>query len=1105
MTLENFKSYAGIQEIGPFHKRFSSIVGPNGSGKSNVIDALLFVFGKRAKQLRLNKVSELIHKSSNFPNLEYARVSVYFQLINDNEESDDDFEVIPGSEFTITRIAYQNNQSKYTIDSKTSTYTEVGVLLRSHGIDLDNNRFLILQGEVEQIAMMKPKGATPHEEGLLEYLEDIIGSNEYVEKIEEISKSLDVINEQRVERVNRLKLAERERDNLSGSKTEAELFLNKENEIRKSKNILYQTFEKIAFDNIQDLTNRFDKLNEKYVYEQSKLKDQEQELNQKQKLYQQFNEEYVNVEKELSKATSDFAAFERRDVKLNEDIKHNSSLLRKTQASIVKDTKKETESLADAEKAASQLETLTSQLKELESKKLIEETKIDEIMSGLQEATKSHRERLEATQISLADSERGISGLITEKEALATKLSIIKSRVESVNSNITNTSTKITSLQDEMTRLTTLIADIKSKNVKSEKTNESNGSNAVIQALMKQCKPGGQLAAIAVHGRLGDLASIDPKYDVAISTACSSLDHIVVDTSNDAQACLEYLRANNIGRASFIPLDRMNEWISKIKPNYQPPNETERLFDLIQLNDNKYKGAFYMSLRDTLVAKDLNTAVRIAYVGDKAVHRVVTLTGQLIDTSGAMSGGGNNQRSGCMKLSNGTKSTVVSNKSVDKEISQQVIAKLEQLVLKAEEQLSVCRHEKENISNQLRELKASVKDAIIDLEKKEMVLHSITSQISDLTDTLTTLSKETKYSPSELNEMKSLENQIESIDNQMNQVSPNIQGLRQAVSNIQRQILDVGGPTLARAQATVDLINTQIDKLRSNIATIDVEISNHKKQAIKSSNNRIKLEQELNKVQNKLSALSQEQLDMENDAIKVNEAVEQATNELKIKEQTMLDMQKSYKVIQDQVYDNLRRERLDKFMNGFGIISLRLKEMYQMITLGGDAELELVDSLDPFSEGVVFSVRPPKKSWKNITNLSGGEKTLSSLALVFALHHYKPTPLYVMDEIDAALDFKNVSIVANYIKERTKNAQFIIISLRNNMFELADRLVGIYKTFDTTKSVTINPKMFESMTVDESGTSNNETNSTTVDLKSSRVTVKKSNRKVLGDSTNINI
>lgn len=146
-------------------------------------------------------------------------------------------------------------------------------------------------------------------------------------------------------------------------------------------------------------------------------------------------------------------------------------------------------------------------------------------------------------------------------------------------------------------------------------------------------------------------------------------------------------------------------------------------------------------------------------------------------------------------------------------------------------------------------------------------------------------------------------------------------------------------------------------------------------------------------------------------------------------------------------------------------------------------------------------MRPPKKSWKNIANLSGGEKTLSSLSLVFALHHFKPTPLYVMDEIDAALgelcsmcallsharvarvsliedvlayeslwndcshcllfsaDFKNVSIVGHYIKERTKNAQFVIISLRNNMFELADRLVGIYKVRESSFKCTCNGEL----------------------------------------------
>ncbi|KAG6719728.1 hypothetical protein I3842_03G021500 [Carya illinoinensis] len=150
-------------------------------------------------------------------------------------------------------------------------------------------------------------------------------------------------------------------------------------------------------------------------------------------------------------------------------------------------------------------------------------------------------------------------------------------------------------------------------------------------------------------------------------------------------------------------------------------------------------------------------------------------------------------------------------------------------------------------------------------------------------------------------------------------------------------------------------------------------------------------------------------------------------------------------------YDEWRKKRLDEFMAGFNAISLKLKEMYQMITLGGDAELELVDSLDPFSEGVVFSVRPPKKSWKNIANLSGAEKTLSSLALVFALYHYKPTPLYVMDEIDAALVPSMCRLQKCFYcwalcEGQDKGCSVYNLSLRNNMFELADRLVGIYKT-----------------------------------------------------------
>lgn len=114
---------------------------------------------------------------------------------------------------------------------------------------------------------------------------------------------------------------------------------------------------------------------------------------------------------------------------------------------------------------------------------------------------------------------------------------------------------------------------------------------------------------------------------------------------------------------------------------------------------------------------------------------------------------------------------------------------------------------------------------------------------------------------------------------------------------------------------------------------------------------------------------------------------------------------------------SLKQKRHKQFKQGFDLISGHVKQIYRLITNGGDADLETIDQLDPFSEGVLFQVRPKNKTWKHMSKLSGGEKTLSSLSLIFALHIFKPSPLYCMDEIDAALDYKNVAIVGKYIKE----------------------------------------------------------------------------------------
>ncbi len=166
------------------------------------------------------------------------------------------------------------------------------------------------------------------------------------------------------------------------------------------------------------------------------------------------------------------------------------------------------------------------------------------------------------------------------------------------------------------------------------------------------------------HGRLGNLGTIDQKYDVAISTACPALENLVVDSVEVGQQCIDYLRKNSLGRANIILLDRLAK--RDLAPIDTPEN-VPRLFDLIKTKNDVFRPAFYSVLQNTLVAKDLDQANLIAYGARR--WRVVTLDGQLIDVSGTMSGGGTRVAKGGMssKLVADTTKEHVSKLEVDRD------------------------------------------------------------------------------------------------------------------------------------------------------------------------------------------------------------------------------------------------------------------------------------------------------------------------------------------------------------------------------------------------------------------------------------------------------
>ncbi|NXF02815.1 SMC4 protein, partial [Smithornis capensis] len=1191
----NFKSYAGEQTLGPFHKRFSCIIGPNGSGKSNIIDSLLFVFGYRAQKIRSKKLSVLIHNSDEHTDIQSCSVEVHFQKIIDKEG--DDYEVIPNSKFHVSRTAYRDNSSVYHINGKKKMFKDVGILLRSHGIDLDHNRFLILQGEVEQISMMKPKGQTEHDEGMLEYLEDLIGSARLKDPIQALCRRVEHLNECRGEKLNRVKMVEKEKDALEEDKNKAIEFLCLENKIFKEKNFICQYYIHDLKKRINDLEMQKEKINEETKGINEKSSKLAEETKAKNKSLKELEKKVNKITKFIEENKEKFTQLDLQDVRARENLKHAKSKAKKLEKQLQKEKEKVEELKNVPSTSTKVIDDAKTKRELLEKAKEKEEAKLKQVLATLQDETKEIQKEKEDKEKELMEFCKEVTEARSNMEIAQSELEIYLSRYNTAVAQLNQAKELLSSTSETLRERKAAIKDIAGKLPQAEQQlkekekaleklgreesetkdlvrnlrqkveeaksslSQSRSRGKVLEALLQQKKSGN---IPGLYGRLGDLGAIDDKYDVAISSSCGALDHIVVDTIDTAQACVNFLKAGGIGVATFIALDKMAVWGKKMA-QIPTPGNTPRLFDLVKVEDEKVRLAFYFALRDTLVAKNLEEATRVAFQKDKR-WRVVTLQGQVIEMSGTMTGGGKKVMKGRM------------GSSVVMDISEEEVSRMESRLQKDSKRAVQCEEEKLQLEESIRKLQQEVREMRNTSEKYTASIQSFSEQEVDLKNQMKELEANVAAAAPDKTKQRELETVLDGYKKDYEHLAEESGKMESEVKRLQNLIIETNNRKLKAQQDKIDKIDKEIDECSSAITKAQVagrtaarnltkseealertekeweenekaiknftaelttledkatEVMNDCKQAeealqavqeekrnllqeiktiqddeyaLQSEALSIKLKMEqvdshisthqskikywqkeisklsLHPIEDKppeeLQVLSEEELEAVRDPAVVTQRIAlleaqrddmspnlgaiaeyRQKEELYLKHVGELDNITNERDSFRQAFEELRKQRLNEFMAGFNVITNKLKENYQMLTLGGDAELELVDSLDPFSEGIMFSVRPPKKSWKKIFNLSGGEKTLSSLALVFALHHYKPTPLYFMDEIDAALDFKNVSIVAFYIYEQTKNAQFIIISLRNNMFEIADRLIGIYKTQNTTKSVATNPKI----------------------------------------------
>jgi structural maintenance of chromosome 4 len=765
LVLENFKSYAGVKTIGPFHKKFSSVVGPNGSGKSNVIDSMQFVFGRRASKLRLKKVSQLIHNSTEHPNYQYCKVTVHFCMIIDTDEGDNGYNIVPGSEFTVTRQATKDNKSKYFFNDEVSSYTQVTTLLRDKGIDLDNNRFLILQGEVEQIALMKPKAQNQFEVGLLEYLEDLIGSNMYVEPIEEQAVEVRKHDEERTFALKRMVATEKAKAELEGSKIEAEAYLQKERDLCRLNVTQAQIIIRDAKEANAETNEKFQTLLNNQEREKSRINEKDKEVTAIKAEYEKIGSEHDQISKEVEACQNEWAGFERKDIKFREDAKNAKKQVKKAERALKTLIRQREAHIEEIEQLSECLPKLEAQIPELTKdlqfadktvERLFESNK--SITAGLRGELKTKQKELkkvrafcDASQANFDEAEAGlqifqdrahaaekeleqvgqelnsmhkrIDGIQTEEGRIKEATKTSKSRIKHISDALVENAKQEQATVDEASHL-------EAKVVKGQAAQTATqGSSKIVRELMHATKKGGPLEHAGLLGRLGNLGAIDDQYDVAITTACPSLNHFVVETTSGGQACVEYLRKHSLGVSSFIILNKISRAANEMKKGWKSVPGTRRLFDLVKVPDKRVRPAFFHALRNTLVSRTLDDGMKVAYdENGRVIYRVVSLDGQIIEKNGTMSGGGSRKA-----LGGGMKACVYDAKA--EQALEQATADLKA----ASEKINDLRTQAADLKRQKREHAKQVDKNQTTLEKLEMERNALPEQAAELEERYATL------------------------------------------------------------------------------------------------------------------------------------------------------------------------------------------------------------------------------------------------------------------------------------------------------------------------------------------------------------------------------
>ncbi|MCI8609300.1 MAG: chromosome segregation protein SMC [Firmicutes bacterium] len=1157
LEMHGFKSFAEPVVI-EFHEGVTCIVGPNGSGKSNISDAIRWVLGEQSpKMLRGGKMEEVIFAGTASRK---SRGMAEVTLVIDNATG-----ILPidYNEVAITRRMYRSGESEYLINNNQCRLRDIRELIMDTGIGVDGYS-IIGQGKIADIVSNKPEsrreifeeaaGVVLYKSKKAEAERKLEGTSANLERVNdivgEIEGRIDGLREDSQKATEYLTLKERYRE------LEINITLRNIEKLDSSNETLRKDIEEFTA-SIETLTKEKGEMDkqltesrQKNVYleqlgneAQDKLMAKVEELHRLES-QSQLNEERISgidkdmnrleeeihgLDEKLLRELSNLKNLEEEKGQIGENMAGAEELLAE-KIEKYNQVSAKAAAISDAiDKDKDQIFKLHSQVADKKAEARSIETYQETLQKRKQQLLQDQQD-MEANaqkfETILADAQREKKAADEMVETLLTSLAEARTDRESYLAE-----TRALSKRQEELRLTSMQLSSRKKTIE-EMEHNYEGYNGAVRYIMRGRRAG-------IHGVVADLMKVPQGYEVAVETALGgAMQNIVCDGDEDAKAAIRSLKENKAGRCTFLPLGSVKGRKADVERRVEQVEGYLGLAADCIKYDKKYENIFHYLLGRVAIVDDMDHAVSLSKMAGTSGLRFVTLEGEIINASGAITGGKYKNATANLlerkqeifrleeQLAKMKKETAEIHESLEE--MEETIEEMSDVIADTERDYRQAELNAANIDTRIQTLMESSKDIHSGREKAERELASIVGDFANAKSMIEGYHREAQEMETQIQRHNlSVEENMktwEEVKKQVNEANEEITKARIAKSEWDNK-LESYLQMMKRVKETADDLQFQIDDKRGQTEKLDKEkntILFGSKGAVGQAET---TEKERKELEEYINTVRQERADLTETIDKMTAAHEQALEKLNhfqdqkyqmeikmtrnetqldtFKEKLWEDFEVSYpqavelrkedfavstasresreirnrmKELGDvnvgaikeyeqvsQRYEFLTEQRSDiltamgelksivadmdktikeKFKNNFDQVVINFEEIFKQLFGGGHAELRLDDENNPLETGIEIIAQPPGKKLQNINLMSGGEKTMTAIALMFAVLKTKPTPFCILDEVEAALDDANIDRFATYLKN-FHNIQFAIVTHQKATMEHADVLYGV--------------------------------------------------------------